>query len=155
MDFFQQLAGISEGLDLTIRIKGKNGKLTISVLPESIEKVQPLITTGTPEQLDEQFFDSIRQPLTDAHQVVVNRAEFDQSLKDASDNKSASKKSVKNLTPEVRGAEKVKREAAKKKSKPAAAKPEKKAAPAKEAKPKPEPKKEEPKKEGPTQLSIV
>lgn len=142
MSFFKELSQISEGLDLTIRIKGKNGKLTVSVLPDSIDKVQPLITTGTPEMLDEKFFDSIRQPLTDAHQVVVNREEFDKSLKDAkpkaaaTDNKKTSK-----ATPK----------------KAAKAKPEKekKAAPVKADKPKPEPKKEETKQEGPKQLSIV
>ena len=82
MSFFREIAAISEGLDLTIRIKQKNGKLTISVLPDAIDKVQPLLTTGTPEWLDENFIKEITKPLATA-QGVVNAVGFTKSVEQA------------------------------------------------------------------------
>src|SRR4051812_23289596 len=80
MNFFEQLSAISEGLDLTIRIKGKNGKLTLSVLPDGIEKVQPLLLTGTPQELDEAFIEAIKQPLADTKTVLVNNESYQKEL---------------------------------------------------------------------------
>lgn len=85
MDFFKQLHEISDGLDITMRIKAKNGKLTISVLPDNIDKVQPLITTGTPEHLDAEFIEAIRKPLADTKLAIANLQEYEQSVKDAVD----------------------------------------------------------------------
>jgi PRTRC genetic system protein E len=140
MDFFQQLVAISEGLDLTIRIKGKNGKLTVAVLPDSIDKLQPLTTTGTPEQLDADFIGAITKPLAEA-KLVVNEAEFNKSLKDAKP-KDAPKPAA---TSKAKEKSKKPAPAAKKaeKQKPEPKKEMVKSEPKKAASPKAEPAKEE------------
>ena len=82
MDFFKRLYELAEGQKLTLTVMGKNGKLTVGVLPDGIAKIQPLNVTGTPEELDAQFLDMIKAPLTEAR-IVSNTEEFTESLKDA------------------------------------------------------------------------
>lgn len=55
MDFFTQLNKICPLPDLSIRIKEKNGKLTVSVLPEG-GSAKRLTMTGKPDDLDQDFF---------------------------------------------------------------------------------------------------
>lgn len=82
MNFFQQLNEIGPGLDLAISMKQKNGKYTMSVLPSIGNKqpVQPLLLTGTPEELDKDFFSLIKLPLQEAGAKLSNAEEFKKSV---------------------------------------------------------------------------
>src|SRR4028118_829939 len=75
MEFFQQLAGLSENLELTLRIKRKNDQLTISVMPDTLEDVQPVLITGTPAEMDEGFIKIIRRPLEVMNGLKTNATE--------------------------------------------------------------------------------
>lgn len=83
MNFFQTLNEQFPDADLTIRIKSKGGTQSISVLPVSTEEndIQPLIVSGTPEELDEQFFELIKKPLEDTITAIVNLEEQEKSVK--------------------------------------------------------------------------
>lgn len=83
MNFFQILEKQFPDADLTIRIKSKGGIQSISVLPVSTEEndIQPLIVSGSPEELDEQFFELIKKPLQETITAIVNLEEQEQSVK--------------------------------------------------------------------------
>lgn len=82
MNFFQQLAAISTGLDVTLRIKQKSGKLTLSVLTETTDNtgIQPLLLNGTPEELDAEFFNLISKPVAESTATLINLAEHKASV---------------------------------------------------------------------------
>jgi len=92
MNFFQELALIAEGLDLTMRIKVKDGKLTVAVFPDSLENVQPIVATGTAEEMDAGFIDAVRRPLTETKQMLVNSADFISSVQESLKSKEAAVK---------------------------------------------------------------
>ncbi len=83
MEFFQNLAGISDKLELTLRIQSINGKLTVAVIPDTLKDIQSLDITGTPEEMDEGFFDLIRQPLEIATGLRSNVDEATKSFEAA------------------------------------------------------------------------
>jgi len=85
MNFFQTLNEQFPGADLTIRIKSKGGTQSISVLPVSTEEndIQPLIVSGTPEELDVQFFELIKKPLEETITAIVNLEEQEHSVKES------------------------------------------------------------------------
>lgn len=63
MSFFQKIYELADGADLAINIKRKNEKLTVSVLPSNARNVTPVIITGTPEDLESGFLDTVTQQL--------------------------------------------------------------------------------------------
>lgn len=117
MNFFQILEKQFPDADLTIRIKSKGGIQSISVLPVSTEEndIQPLIVSGTPEELDEQFFELIKKPLQETITAIVNLEEQEQSVKE-----SASKPAPTNAKKVEKPAKKDEKKAASKKEIPAA-----------------------------------
>lgn len=122
MNFFQQLNDIGPGLDLAITMKHKNGKYTVSVLPTIGNKtpMQPLIVTGTPEELDKDFFTLIRLPLQETGAKLKNVEEFKKSVdKETEESKSADKKDpVKKQDKKTSKKPVAKKEAPKKKEPP-------------------------------------
>lgn len=70
MDFFKKLFELSDA-DVTLHIKRKNDKLTISLMPEAANQITPIIITGTPEELDEEFFNKINPALENATELSV------------------------------------------------------------------------------------
>lgn len=78
MNFFAQLHKAGNGADLSIDIKEKNGKYTIMLLPKAGDKsrLQPLIMTGTPEELDAEFFPSVGPVLSESTMKLVNAEAF-------------------------------------------------------------------------------
>lgn len=80
MDFFQQLFELSETLDISIQVKRKNERLTLSVLPTSAADIAPVIITGTPDDLDGGFFDAIKEPIGAAVGLQVQLEEFNKSV---------------------------------------------------------------------------
>ena len=82
MEFFNPLFAISHpgDLDLTIRIKKKNDKLTVSVLPNGVDGIAPVIITGTPQELDAGFTDAITGPLLQVSGLQVESEAFTESV---------------------------------------------------------------------------
>jgi len=75
MNFFQELFSINPNVALTIRVMAKNDKLTISIAPDTADKVQALVITGTPAWLDENLIKEITKPMEELN-AVLNAKEF-------------------------------------------------------------------------------
>lgn len=71
MSFFQKLYELADGADLAINVKRKNDKLTVSVLPSNARNVTPVIITGTPEDLDNGFLDTVTRQLEKAGELQL------------------------------------------------------------------------------------
>lgn len=82
MNFFTELKELTTGMDLTIRMKEKNGKITVSVEPNVTNsgKIVPLIVTGTPEELDAEFIPLITAPLQESKIALLNVDQHKQSV---------------------------------------------------------------------------
>lgn len=84
MNFFQHIFDLADGVDLSIKIKRKNDKLTVSVLPGSSTSVTPLTVTATPEELDQGLDIIIVRPLLEVKALISNEAEFKKSVQERS-----------------------------------------------------------------------
>lgn len=72
MDFFQKLFDTGE-VDITMRIMKKNDKLTINIMPGSkVSKLQPIIITGTPAELDAEFFSQVLPGVNEVKGLISN-----------------------------------------------------------------------------------
>lgn len=148
MNFFQQLAAAGK-VDLSLRIMQVNDKLTIGITPgPGSSKLPPLNFTGTPAELDEEFFKSIVSSVNEIKGIFSNAEEvkkqaLEMVAKEAEEKKAEVKKPS---TPAPR-----KKVPAKKTVKP----PAKKAATKKAAPKKAAPKKQEPKKPAPKPAAPV
>lgn len=93
MKFFENLKLTGNGQHLSIDIKEKNGKYTVMVLPKSSDqsRIQPIVVTGTPEELDEDFFKKVGPVLIESGMKLLNVEEHKKSVEAAS--KSSDKKS--------------------------------------------------------------
>lgn len=82
MNFFKTITEKFPNADLNIRIKAKGTSVTISVLPMSTKEnnIQPILVTGTAEELDQQFISLIEKPLAEAIAEIVNLDEHKESI---------------------------------------------------------------------------
>lgn len=89
MNFFQQLEQQFPDADLNIRVKTKSGSTTVSVLPVSKTEndIEPVIITGTPEELDAEFFNLVSKPIETTKAAIVNLEEQEKSVKEATEAK--------------------------------------------------------------------
>ena len=133
MDFFQRLHELVDGVDITIQVKRKDGTLTLGIYPTAIKKVIPLTITGTPEELDADFFDTIANPLQEVKQVVSNADAFKESLKTAEKEEQDEETDDEPAATKSTGSIKKKAVIKKAVKKAAEAKPDKKTAPVKES----------------------
>jgi PRTRC genetic system protein E len=85
MDFFKQLAGIAGNIDLNMRIMSKGDSITVSILPATTDKLQPLTVTGTAEELDSGLMDLVRKPLELVAGLTSNAAEFEAAVTKSQD----------------------------------------------------------------------
>ena len=96
---FQTLHNImSENVDINITIQKSGDKLITSILPkakdvkdEAAKKIIPLVVSGTPVELDEEFAEAIVSPVQKASGILTGMAEFEASTKDAEKNSKAAK----------------------------------------------------------------
>lgn len=72
---------------LTLVLAKVNGRVSVSVMPSkkglkdgAKNNLSPMLITGTPEELDQQFIDKIRQPLKRATGLLTNMDDFEKSL---------------------------------------------------------------------------
>jgi len=88
-NFFTQLAAIIGKAELQLNIKTKGDQLTVMLTPKTtandpaLANLQPLIITGTAQQLDEDFLNAISQPLQKAVGLIANIEDFEVSTKKA------------------------------------------------------------------------
>jgi PRTRC genetic system protein E len=77
VNFFTKLGEIAKDVDLTFRIKEKNGRYTVLVQPElaNANKVKALRVTGTPAELDESFFGEVEKSMTALEGLSSNAQE--------------------------------------------------------------------------------
>ena len=120
MGFFSELYNNIDGIDVTMSFKRKNGKITVSVLPKTTSSIAPALITGTPEELDAEFFDAIKVPLEEAKGLNVELDSLKQSVshakKEAKEDAEEDGKQVdkSNATPRKKNADKVKKSDTKK-----------------------------------------
>lgn len=106
--FFQHIHQMmTEGVDLTLVIRKKEGQLTVSALPrsnnlkdEAQNHLVPLILTGTPAELDGGFLPTIGRPMQRAAGLVSNMAQFEQQANKAAANSKANKEQKDKLSKE-------------------------------------------------------
>ncbi len=72
MNFFEQLSA-SGNVDITIRIMQKNNRLTLNVMPGSgSSTTKPMIITGTPQELDAEFFSNLYPQVDEVNGIIHN-----------------------------------------------------------------------------------
>ena len=104
---------MTEGVDLTLVIRKANGQLTVSTLPksnglkdEAQNHLVPLTVTGTPQELDAEFLQTVARPIQKASGLITNMAQFEAQADKAAANSKAAKEAKAKETKE----EKEKRE---------------------------------------------
>lgn len=99
MNFFQNLFNTGD-VDITMRIMKKNDKLTINIMPGSnVSKIQPIILTGTPEELDADFFNKVMPEVNEIKGLISN---IDAVKKEATDEAAKSSKPADKPKPKVK-----------------------------------------------------
>ena len=86
--FFNELSQImTTGTSISLSIHSQNGKLTVSVFPkqnglkdEAQKHLQPIVLTGTAEELDAGFLDAINKPVQKATGLLADMKVFEESL---------------------------------------------------------------------------
>lgn len=89
---------MTENVDLTIVIRKANGQLTVATLPKSNElkdeaqnHIVPLTVTGTPQELDAGFLQTVTRPIQKAGGLIANMAQFEAQADKAAANSKAAK----------------------------------------------------------------
>lgn len=77
----------ASGSSISLTVHNKNETMTVSVFPkirglkdEAQNHLQPIILTGTAEELDSGFFDAVRQPVQKATNMLSGMKVFEESL---------------------------------------------------------------------------
>lgn len=89
MNFFQNIAQTGINNVMIQIIQAENGQTTVFVTPKSTAKdealklLKPITLTGTPEELDFEFFQIITKPLEAAQQLFTNIESFEAQLAEA------------------------------------------------------------------------
>ena len=97
--FFTQINQMmNQGVDITLVIRKKDGQLMVSTMPksnglkdEAQNLIVPLNLTGTPEELDADFFSMISQPIQKATGLLTNMSNFEKQAEIAEENSKAAK----------------------------------------------------------------
>ena len=89
---------MTENVDLTIVIRKANGQLTVATLPksnglkdEAQNQIVPLTVTGTPQELDAGFLQTVTRPIQKAGGLIANMAQFEAQADKAAANSKAAK----------------------------------------------------------------
>lgn len=112
--FFTQFNQLMTGsVDVTMVIRKSTTGMTVSVLPksnglkdEAQNHIVPLTLSGTPEELDNGFFQTIARPVQKVSGLLANMAEFEQQA----DKAAKDSKAVKDMKAKETKEEKEKRE---------------------------------------------
>lgn len=91
MEFFKSLAELlDDGQQLTMTVKKKSDRLTVSILPatsdvkdKAVENIVPVVLSGTPAEFEDGFLDAIKDSLPKATGLVSNIKEYEDSVEKA------------------------------------------------------------------------
>jgi PRTRC genetic system protein E len=86
--FFKELSEMmTAGTTLNLTVTHQTGIMTVSVLPkvkvlkdDAKKHLQPVVLTGTPEELDAGFFDTVGQPVQKALGMLSNMKSVEEAL---------------------------------------------------------------------------
>ena len=89
---------MTENVDLTIVIRKANGQLTVATLPksnglkdEAQNQIVPLTVTGTPQELDAGFLQTVTRPIQKTSGLIANMVQFEAQADKAAANSKAAK----------------------------------------------------------------
>ncbi len=85
VQFFEMIAPLIDGIDVNILLQHSDGKLTVSVLPQTTASIKPVRLKGQPAELDEGFMSAITGPLTDAKKMKIDLDEYMKTLQPAAE----------------------------------------------------------------------
>lgn len=85
MNFFKQLSQMMDGVDINLAIRKANGELTILLQPKATDKevktiIKPLNIQGSPEELDEHFFNTISTTVKKATGIIASIEVFEKDI---------------------------------------------------------------------------
>ena len=83
MNFFTELFPLLDGIDVTLRLKRRNGALTVDVLPSTGTTIRPATFSGTPEEMDTDFLKSVKLPIEKAKVFVIEMDQLHKSIEEA------------------------------------------------------------------------
>lgn len=94
-NFFATIAPFLGSMNLTLTVaKGSGDTVIVSLLPQprikdnAKDSIQPMVIRGTIEELDEEFFNAIKEPMTKVTGIVIEIENFEKGAdKLAEDNK--------------------------------------------------------------------
>lgn len=94
-NFFATIAPFLGSMNLTLTVaKGSGDTVVVSLLPQprikdnAKDSIQPMVIRGTIEELDEEFFNAIKEPMTKVTGIVIEIDNFEKGAeKLAEDNK--------------------------------------------------------------------
>ena len=86
--FFKELSNaMTDGTGVSLTVHRLNGCMTVSVFPkvkglkdDAQKYLQPIVLTGTPEELDAGFFDTVGQPVQKACGMLSSMKSFEVSF---------------------------------------------------------------------------
>ena len=86
--FFKELSEImTDGTSINLTVHRQNGSMSVSVLPkikglkdDAKKHLLPIVLTGTPEELDAGFFDTVSQPVQKASGLLSSMKSFEASF---------------------------------------------------------------------------
>ena len=86
--FFNELSQMmTAGAVVSLTVHSQNGKMTVSVFPkvkglkdDAQKYLQPIVLTGSAEELDAGFFDAVREPVQKATGLLSGMKRFEESL---------------------------------------------------------------------------
>ena len=107
---------LGDGDTLQMVINRRDGQLSIALMPGASANgtpiyMKPLMLTGSPQKLDEMFFEQVTEPIENANKLVSNLKEFNEGLKKEKANSSmaqSEKKEIDKLNQEAEKFEKLK-----------------------------------------------
>jgi PRTRC genetic system protein E len=90
MNFFEQLGAHLGDVDMTIRFFKKNGRFTLNVMPgNKSNNVKPILISGTPEELDKGFFETIAPGIKEISGMITNMDEVKKDVSEKAEKKKA------------------------------------------------------------------
>lgn len=106
--FFSKLAKLPlSQMTLGISFSADNDKITLSVLPKVkvkdkvVNSLKPLNITGTPEELDREFFNVLVKPMENTNELFTNITTFEESVERAKNKSDYAKKEKEKITTKV------------------------------------------------------
>lgn len=92
MNFFSQLTGLLENHNIKMTIAENNGIMTVAIYPvakmdisNAVENLPPLIFSGKPEEIDQEFNKTIKLAMQKTGQIVSNIRLYAEQMKKAED----------------------------------------------------------------------